>query len=329
MTTENVERGPYPEIEPYEHGMLDVGDGNAVYWEACGDPDGKPALVLHGGPGVGCSPAQRRLFDPSRYRIVLFDQRGCGRSTPHASGDDIDMGVNTTWHLVSDIERLREHLGIDRWLILGGSWGTCLGLAYAEKYRERVSELVLTGVFTSRRSELDWLYGGGAAPLFPEQWAHFVDALPPDRRDGDLIEAYADLLDDPAPRVRERARSSWLAWEAATMSVGPDETFDELFDDPAAALAYVRIVVHYFRHLAWLEENALLDEATALHGIPGVIVQGRYDVMTPTVTAWELQRCWPDAELVVVEDAGHSVHAPGMYSQLIHATERFSRAARS
>jgi len=316
----------YPEVEPYDSGMLDVGQGHSMYWEACGYHAGKPALFVHGGPGVGCAPWHRRLFDPSRYRILLFDQRGCGRSTPHASDPGVAMTANTTWHLVADMERLREHMGIDRWLVLGGSWGSCLALAYAERHPRSVSELVLTGVFTARSREFDWFYGGGVAPLFPEEWESFLSPLPANERDGDLIDAYARLFDDPSPAVRSAARDAWLQWEMAAVSVLPDSTFAETFSEPAFAEAFTRIVSHFFRHDAWLEEGQLLREAPRLAGIPGVIVQGRYDVMTPMITAWELKRRWRDVELVVVEGEGHSTRAPAMFSELVRATDRFSLA---
>jgi len=293
-------------IEPYDHGMLDVGDGNRVYWETCGNPDGKPALVVHGGPGSGCSTGMRRAFDPERFRIVLFDQRACGRSTPHASDPATDMSVNTTAHLLADMERLREHLGIERWLLHGGSWGSTLSLAYAERHSERVSEIVLVAVGTTRRSEIDWLYGG-VGRFFPEAWERFRAGVPEADRDGDLVAAYARLMEDPDPDVRARAARDWVTWEDAVISLEANGRPGAYSDRPPdALLAFVRICSHYFANGAWLEEGALLRDAGRLAGIPGVLVHGRLDLGGPIVTAWQLARAWPDAELVEVDDSGHT-----------------------
>lgn len=295
----------YPPIEPYDRGMLDVGDGNRVYWEVCGNPDGKPAVVVHGGPGSGCGPQARRFFDPRRYRVVLFDQRGCGRSTPHASDPATDLRHNTTWHLVADMERLREHLGIDRWLLYGGSWGSTLILAYAERFTERVSEIVIPAVTTTRRSETDWLYRG-VGRYFPEQWERFLDGAGGIPRDEDPVAAYARLVEHPDEAVRGKATADWCAWEDAVLS---GETKGAALPytgrPPAARLAFVRICAHYFSHGAWLEEGVLLRGAHRLAGIPGVLIHGRLDMGSPLVTAWELHRAWPGSELVVVDDAGH------------------------
>jgi proline iminopeptidase len=315
----------YPEIEPYERGMLDVGDGNLVYWEACGNPRGKPAVVLHGGPGSGCSPAQRRFFDPAAYRVVLFDQRGSGRSTPHAGALAADLASNTTWHLLADIERLRAHLGIDRWLVFGGSWGATLAILYAERHPDRVSGLVMGGVTMTRRQELDWLYRGGVARFLPEQWARFRAGVPAAERDGDLIEAYHRLLHDPDPAVRQAAAAAWCAWDSAAMSLPSRPALAGRFADPAYAMAFARVVTHYFRHGAWLEEDQLLREAGTLAGIPGVMVHGRLDLGSPLVTAWELGQAWPSAELVVVEGAGHTVDQAAMAHHLVRATDRLAR----
>ncbi|MFD8143975.1 prolyl aminopeptidase [Streptomyces sp. NPDC059708] len=295
----------YPTIEPYEQGMLDVGDGNLVYWEVCGNPDGKPALVVHGGPGSGCGSGVRQYFDPERYRLVLFDQRGCGRSTPHASDPATDMRYNTTQHLIADMERLREHLGIDRWLLHGGSWGSTLILAYAETHPQRVSEIVISAVTTTRRSEIDWLYRG-AGRFHPEQWECFLAGAPGTPRDGDVVAAYARLTEHPDPAVRNRATTDWCAGEDAVLS-GETKGRSHPYGDrpPAARLALVRICAHYFSHGAWLEEGALLRNAHRLAGIPAVLVHGRLDLASPLDTAWELARAWPDAELLVVDDAGH------------------------
>jgi proline iminopeptidase len=313
----------YPEIEPYDHGLLDVGDGNSVYWESCGSPDGKPAVVLHGGPGSGCSVGARRLFNPDAYRVVLFDQRGCGRSRPHASDLGTDLSVNTTLHLLGDMERLRQHLGIERWLVFRNSWGSTLALAYAERNPKRISEMVLLGVTMTRRSEIDWLYRG-VAPLFPEQWARFRGGVPESERDGDLVEAYDRLLNSADPVVRDRAAKDWHDWEAVLLSVSPHAKPPPQWSEPEFRMARARIVTHYFCHGAWLEEEILLRQAGALAGIPGVMVQGRLDLSTPLVTAWELAQAWPDGELVLVSGAGHSSADPGMTEAALAATDRFA-----
>jgi proline iminopeptidase len=294
----------YPPIEPYQSGMLEAGDGNLVYWEACGNPDGKPALVVHGGPGSGCTPGHRQYFDPERYRVILFDQRGCGRSRPHASDPATSLRHNTTWHLLADMELLRQHLGVERWLLSGSSWGSTLLLAYAERHPERVSEIVIAAVTTTRRSEIDWLYRG-VGRFFPEAWERFRDGVP--EADGDLVAAYARRMEDPDPKVRKRAAHDWVAWEDAVISLESNGTPGAYSDRPPdALLAFVRIAAHYFSHGAWLEEGALLRDAGRLAGIPGVLIHGRLDLGGPLETAWSLSRAWPDAELVVVEDAGHT-----------------------
>ncbi len=294
---------PHPPIEPYDNGMLDTGDGNLVYWEVCGNPDGKPALVVHGGPGSGCSAGPRRAFDPDLYRIILFDQRGCGRSRPHASDPAADMSLNTTAHLLRDMEMLREHLGVERWLLFGGSWGSTLILAYAERHPERVSEIVIPSVTMTRRSEVDWLYRG-VARFFPEEWERFRAAAP--GAGDDLPAAYARLMEDPDPSVREKAAADWCAWEDTVLSLEPSGPPTPYGDKPSAAkLAFVRICAHYFSNGAWLEEGALLRDAGRLAGIPGVLIHGRLDMGGPLGTAWELARAWPDAELHVIGDAGH------------------------
>jgi proline iminopeptidase len=305
--------------------MLDVGDGNHVYWEICGDPAGKPAVVLHGGPGSGCSPHFRRLFDPRAYRIVLFDQRGCRRSTPHASRPNTDLSTNNTTNLIADTELLREHLGIHRWLILGGSWGSTLGLAYAEAHPDRVTEIILFGVTTGRHSEFDWTFRGGIAAFFPEQWGRLRAAAPVAERDADVVDAYHRLLDDPDPAVRQRAAEAWCLWESATLEWPPTTGLAERFRDPAYALAFARIVTHFVRHNAWLEDGSLLRGAAALADIPGVLVNGRFDFQAPIGNAWELHRVWPRAELVIVDDAGHA-GSGGIDRELIRATDRFTNA---
>jgi proline iminopeptidase len=312
----------YPEIEPYEQGTLAAGDGNILYWEACGSRDGKPAVVLHGGPGSGCSTRMRRYFDPSAYRVMLFDQRGCGRSRPHASDPRVDLASNTTDHLVEDVERLRAHLGVERWLVFGGSWGSTLGLAYAERYPERVTEMVLASVVTTSRREVRWVTRD-AGRYFPEQWSRFRDGVPEADRDGDLAAAYARLLHDPDPAVRERAARDWCDWEDTHVAAGPDHRHDPRYDDPAFRTAFARLVTHYWRHAAWLEDGALLRDAGRLAGIPGVLVHGRRDLSGPVDVAWHLARAWPDAELVVVDEAGHGVGDDGMAEAVVGALDRF------
>lgn len=309
---------PYPPIEPYEHGLLDVGDDNRIYWETCGNPDGNPALVVHGGPGSGCSAGSRRCFDPDRYRVVLFDQRGCGRSTPHASEPATDMRVNTTEHLLADMELLRERLGIEQWLLYGGSWGSTLILAYAQRYPRRVSAIILLGATMSRRSELDWLYRG-VGRFFPEQWERFRALAGSD----DVLAAYARLMEDRDPQVRATAVAEWLAWEHAVISLEPNGRPNAYSDRPPdSQLAFVRICAHYFSHGVWLEEGGLLREAHRLAGIPGVIIHGRLDLGSPLQTAWELARAWPGAQLLVVNDSGHT-GSDAMQAEALSATERF------
>jgi proline iminopeptidase len=315
--------GLYPEIEPYDHGMLHVGDGNAVYWEACGNPGGKPAVVLHGGPGSGSSPTFRRFFDPSAYRVVLFDQRNCGRSTPHAGDSDTDLASNNTAALIADIELLREHLDIDRWMVVGGSWGSTLALAYAEPRPARVTELILFGVTTGRRTEFDWTFRGGLARFFPEQWERLCAPLREDERGGDVVDAYHRLLNDRDPSVRRRAAEAWCRWESATPAWPPPTGLAERFGDPRYALAFARIVTHYVREDAWLEDGILLRDATALAETPGILVNGRFDFQAPIANAYELKRVWPRAELVIVDDAGHGTNTD-LSRELVRATDRFA-----
>jgi proline iminopeptidase len=313
----------YPEIEPYDQGMLDVGDGNAIYWETCGNSRGKPVVVLHGGPGSGCTFSLRRFFDPTAYRIVLFDQRGCGRSTPHASDLATDLSVNTTWHLLADIERLRLHLGINRWMLFGGSWGSTLALAYAQEHPQLVSEIVLWGVAMSRRAEIDWLYHD-VAPLFPEQWSRFTACVPGAERAVDVVEAYFQLMHSPDLEVRLKATRDFHDWEWALFTVVGNELPSSRWSDERFQLARGRICTHYFRHGVWLEEGILLAQAHRLAGIAGVMVQGRLDIGSPLKSAWELAQVWPESELVIVSGAGHSTADPGMDAALIAATNRFA-----
>ena len=319
-----VVAGRYPEVEPYDQGMLEVGDGQLVYWEMCGNPEGKPAVVLHGGPGSGCSAGMRRVFDPDAYRVVLFDQRGCGRSRPDAGDPATDLSVNTTHHLLGDIEQLRRHLGVERWLVFGGSWGSTLGLAYAERHPERVTEVVLIAIATTRRHEVDWITRQ-MGRLFPEEWARFRDGVPAADRDGDLADAYARLLADPDPALRERAARDWCRWEDTHVAIRPDHRPDPRYDDPAFRMTFARLVTHYWRHAGFLEDGVLLAEAGRLAGIPGVLIHGRMDVSGPLDTAWELARAWPGAELVVIAEAGHSAGDPGMTEATVAATDRFAR----
>ena len=306
--------------------MLDVGDGNLVYWEACGNANGKAAVVVHGGPGSGCGSGSRRYFDPDRYRVVLFDQRGCGRSTPHASDPATDMSVNTTHKLIADMERLREHLGIDRWMLYGGSWGSTLILAYAQRHPERVSEIVILGVTMSRRSEIDWLYRG-VGRFFPSEWARFRAGVPELDRDGDLVAAYARLVESPAADVRRKAADDWLAWEDAVISLEPKGTPNAYSSRPPdASLAFVRICAHYFSHGAWLEEDELLRNAARLEGVPGVLLHGRFDLGSPLGTAWELAEAWPAAELRVIGDSGHT-GSDAMRREILAVTDRFGASA--
>jgi len=313
----------YPPSEPYDRGMLDVGDGQSISWRRHGTPGAKPAVFLHGGPGGGCVPEHAGAFDPDRYDVLLFDQRGCGLSTPHASGHDVDLSANTTWHLVADIERLRELMGVDRWLVFGGSWGSTLALAYAQTHPQRVTELVLRGIFTLRRAELEWFYQGGASSMFPEAWERYLAPIPEEER-GDLIAAYHRRLDADDPAVREEAAIAWSVWEASLITLLPDPALIAKHARPEYALAFSRIENHYMAAGGFMDEGALIRDAGLLRDIPGVIVQGRYDMCTPAVTAWDLRRAWPQAEFVIVDDAGHAFSEPGITHHLVEATDRFA-----
>jgi proline iminopeptidase len=308
----------YRPTEPFASGLLDVGDGHRIYWELCGNPDGKPAVFLHGGPGSGCSAAHRRLFDPSKYCVLLFDQRGCGRSMPHAS-----LEANTTWHLVADIEALRSFLGVEKWLVFGGSWGSTLALAYAETHPQRVSELVVRGIFCVRRAELHWYYQEGASALFPDVWADFIAPIPIEERH-DYIAAYRRRLTGSDDAEKLAAALAWSSWEGSTITLLPNNDAIDVHGAAFYALAFARIENHYFTHRGFMEEGQLLRDASKLRSIPGVIVQGRYDVVTPAATAWDLHRAWPEAEFHLVEGAGHAYNEPGILHQLIRATKRFA-----
>src|SRR5260221_7689972 len=300
----------YPPIEPYASGFLAVDGGHALYWELCGNPQGLPVLFLHGGPGGGCSANSRRFFDPARYRIILFDQRGCGRSTPSGS-----LAANTTAHLLADIEALRRALDVERWLLFGVSWGATLALAYAQQYPQYVNAMVLRAVFTARQSELDWLYRQGASHIFPEAWARFAAFIPEVER-ANLVAAYHARLTSGDAAIETAAARVWCVWEDALGPFLPSP----LLSDEAALLALARIETHYFMHRAFLDQGQLIANAQRLRDIPGVIVQGRYDVVTPPTTAWDLYRAWPGSKLQIVPDAGHASSEPGIMRELVVAT---------
>lgn len=310
----------YPDIEPYETGTLDVGDGHVLYFERVGTRGAKPAVFLHGGPGGGISPDHRRLFDPARYDVLLFDQRGCGRSTPHAS-----LEANTTWHLVDDIERLRRLIGVKQWLVFGGSWGSTLALAYAQTHPARVSELMLRGVYTVSQAELDWYYQFGVSEMFPDKWARFQAPVPPAER-GNMMAAYRKLLTGADVDRQLEAARAWSVWEAETITLLPSPDIAAKHDEGHFALAFARIENHYFTHRGWLEDGQLLRDAHKLAGIPGVIVHGRYDMPCPARYAWALHQAWPDADFHLIEGAGHAWSEPGIMDQLLAATDRFADA---
>jgi proline iminopeptidase len=305
---------------PYRTGRLKVSALHELYYEECGNPFGKPAVLLHGGPGGGSNPLMRRYHDPEHYRIVLFDQRGSGQSTPHASLDE-----NTTWHLVEDIETLRNHLSIERWQVFGGSWGSTLALAYAETHPERVTELILRGIFTLRRSELEWFYQEGCNWIFPEAFEAFLRPIPPSER-SDMIAAYYVRLTDPDPEVQLEAARAWSAWEGKTLSLLPDAERVRRFSEDAYALAFARIECHYFMHGGFFDaDDQLIRSADRLKSIPGMIVHGRYDVVTPVKIAVDLAAAWPEAQLRIVPDAGHAMTEAGIVHELVSATNRFMR----
>ena len=319
MNDKSSRRCLYPRIEPYDQGYLAVSDLHTLHYEQCGNPDGKPVVVVHGGPGGGKKPDDRRFFDPKKYRIVLFDQRGCGMSTPHAELTD-----NTTWDLVADLETLREHLGIAKWQVFGGSWGSALGLAYAETHPDRVTELVLRGIFTLRREELLWFYQKGADALFPDLWENYEAEIPAAER-GDMIAAYYSRLTADDEEVRLSAARAWSTWEGGTLSLFADPGRVADFSDARFALAFARIECHYFVNRGFFEsDDWLLANAGRIRKIPGVIVQGRYDVVTPMMTAWALHKAWPEAEFRVVPDAGHAGSEAGIVDELVRATDRFA-----
>lgn len=310
----------YAKLEPFDSGALVVSSLHTLYYEQAGRPDGKPVVVVHGGPGGGSEPTQRRFFDPELYRIVLFDQRGCGRSNPHA-----ELRENTTWDLVADIDRLRRHLGIDRWQVFGGSWGSALALAYAQTHPEHVTELVLRGIFLLREAELRWFYQEGTSELFPDAWEQYLAPIPEPER-ADMLRAYYRRLTSPDAALRLEAARAWSTWEGRTVSLLPDVKRGARFAGDSFAEAFARIECHYFVHGGWFEpRDQLLRNVDRIRHIPAVIVQGRYDVVTPMTTAWALHRAWPEASFRVVADAGHAATEPGIAHELISATSRFAR----
>lgn len=320
LATAAARRTLYPAIEPYETGMLDVGDGHQLHWELCGNPNGKPVVFLHGGPGGGSSPDHRRQFNPDKYKILVFDQRGCGKSTPYAS-----LEANTTWHLVEDVEKLRRDVAtVDKWQVFGGSWGSTLALAYAETYPARVTELVLRGIFLFDQYEIDWMYKeGGASQLYPDKFDEFLAAIPEAERN-DLVEAYRRRLTSEDKGEQLAAAQAWSKWEGDIVTLLPSPSTIEHFTSCEIAVAVARIENHYMAAHGWLEEGQLLRNATKLRGIPGVIVQGRHDCCTPPIAAWKLKQAWPEVELNIVPDGGHLFSEPGVLDGLIRATDRFA-----
>jgi proline iminopeptidase len=310
----------YPAIEPYETGMLPVSPVHTLYYEQSGNPEGLPVVFLHGGPGGGTLPVFRQFFDPEAYRIIIFDQRGSGKSTPHANLEE-----NTTWHLVADIERLREHLGVESWVVFGGSWGSTLSLAYAQTHPARARALVLRGIFLCRQKEIRWFYQEGAGAIFPDVWEEYVKVIPASERD-DFLSAYHRRLTSDDEAVRLEAARAWSVWEGSTSKLHPDPALIEHFGEPHMALALARIECHYFMDRAFFDtDNHLIENVGKIRHIPAVIVQGRYDVVCPMMSAWELHRAWPEADLQIIGDAGHSATEPGIVSALIGATDRFRK----
>lgn len=309
----------YPSITPFNSGRLKVSGLHEIYFEECGNPEGKPALLVHGGPGGGSNPAMRRFHDPEHYRIILFDQRGCGRSTPHAELDE-----NTTWDLVADMERLREHLGIEKWQLLGGSWGSTLSLAYAQTHPDRVTELILRGIFTLRRAEIQWFYQEGCNWIYPDAYEAYEAQIPPEERD-DMVTAYYKRLTGMDRNIQLEAARAWSVWEGSTLSLLEDPARVGNFARDDYALAFARIECHYFINEGFLEKDGqLIENAGLMKDIPGVIVHGRYDIVTPLKNAWELSKAWPGSVLKVVPDSGHAMTEPGIIHELVSATRTFS-----
>ena len=308
----------YPEIEPYNQEFLKVSDIHTIYFEECGNPNGKPALFIHGGPGGGIQPSYRQYFNPDKYRVILVDQRGCGKSTPFA-----ELRENTTQNLIEDFEKIRKKLNIDKWMLFGGSWGSTLGLAYAQAYPEVVTELVLRGIFLGREKELSWLYQHGASMVFPDMWEKYIEPIPAEQRK-DFISAYHSILTGDDEKLKQQAAVAWSVWEASTSKLFVDKKSIDRYGEDKFSLAFARIECHYFKNKLFIEEAQLLNEAYKIKDIPGVIVQGRYDMVCPAVSAWDLHKVWPKAELDIIADAGHSISEPGILEALVRATDKFT-----
>ncbi|MBK2026273.1 prolyl aminopeptidase [Francisella philomiragia] len=308
----------YPEIEPYNQEFLKVSDIHTICFEECGNPNGKPALFIHGGPGGGIQPSYRQYFNPDKYRVILVDQRGCGKSTPFA-----ELRENTTQNLIEDFEKIRKKLNIDKWMVFGGSWGSTLGLAYAQAYPEVVTELVLRGIFLGREKELSWLYQHGASMVFPDMWEKYIEPIPVEQRK-DFISAYHSILTGDDEKLKQQAAVAWSVWEASTSKLFVDKKSIDRYGEDKFSLAFARIECHYFKNKLFIEEAQLLNEAYKIKDIPGVIVQGRYDMVCPAVSAWDLHKVWPKAELDIIADAGHSISEPGILEALVRATDKFA-----
>ncbi|MED7788843.1 prolyl aminopeptidase [Francisella sp. 19X1-34] len=308
----------YPDIEPYNEEFLKVSDIHTIYFEECGNSNGKPVVFIHGGPGVGISPGARKYFNPEKYRIILVDQRGCGKSTPFA-----ELRENTTSDLINDFEKIRKKLGIDKWMIFGASWGSTLGLAYAQAHPEFVTELVLSGIFLGRRKEISWLYQHGASEIFPDMWEHYIAPIPGESR-GDFISAYHTLLTGDNEELKKKAARAWSVWECSISKLYVDQESVERFSDEDFSLVFARIENHFFKNQLFLEEAQLIKDAHKIRNIPGIIVQGRYDVICPTASAWDLHKVWPEAKLEIIPDAGHSTTEPGIIDALVKATDEFA-----
>ncbi|MBN20263.1 MAG: prolyl aminopeptidase [Bdellovibrionaceae bacterium] len=318
MTIKNEKIRPlYPEIEPYQTHTLKVSDLHTVFIEECGNPNGKPVIFVHGGPGGGVNSTHRRYFNPEKYRIILFDQRGCGKSTPFACLEE-----NTTWDLVSDMEKIRNHFKIEKWQVFGGSWGSTLALAYAQSHPQRVSELVLRGIFLIRDEEIEWFYQKGASAVFPDAWEHYLNAIPKEEHD-DLLSAYYKRLTSGEKETQIKAAKAWSVWEGSTSQLFPDPDFTAGYEKDEFALAFARIECHYFKNKGFLQEKPILDHIDSIRSIPTVIVQGRYDMVCPMQTAWALHKKWPEASLKVIPDAGHSAGEPTIAAALVEATDQF------
>jgi len=312
-------RSLYPPIEPYHTGMLQVSDLHQIYYEQSGNPDGKPVIFLHGGPGGGSTPLYRQFFDPKKWRIVIFDQRGCGKSTPHA-----ELQENTTWHLVEDIEKIRNHLNIHQWVIFGGSWGSTLSLAYSQTYPESCLGLILRGIFLLRKKEIDWFYQSGASNIFPDAWEHYLQPIPLSER-GNLLTAYYRRLTSADEHVQLEAARAWSVWEGSTSKLLQDPDLMNKFGEAKFATAFARIECHYFVNGGFFEvEDQLLKGVDRIRHLPAVIVQGRYDVVCPMISAWELHQAWQEAEFIIVPDAGHAMTEPGIQAALLEASDRFA-----